>query len=129
MEIARAELSSNLLDFDYSHYNRNFTYVNAIPLECSPSPLKRIMNEEWNKENQGPVVVNYNPNIDRNHLNETWRKFTTYQVEYYNKYINSKLKLKGAIKMFSIRPLELLTLNNIFIFTKCLKISHKSNKE
>jgi len=31
--------------------------------------------------------------------------------------------------MFNVRPPELLIFNNVLIFSKCLKISHKENKD
>ena len=62
-------------------------------------------------------------------MNEAWRKFNAYQVEYCNEYVNSKLKLKGAIEMFNIRPPELLIFHNILFFSKYLKASHYEKKE
>ena len=43
--------------------------------------------------------------------------------------MKSKLKLKGVIEMSNIKPPELLIFNNVLIFSKCLKISHKENKD
>ena len=71
MEISRAEVSVNLLGFDYSNCNGGFTHVNTITPEYRPSPLKRKTNEELDEEDQEyEVVFNYDPNEDRSYLNE-----------------------------------------------------------
>ena len=66
MEISRAEVSVNLLGFDYCNCNGGFTHVNTITPEYRRSPLKRKTNEELDEEYQEyEVVFNYDPNEDR----------------------------------------------------------------
>ena len=59
---------------------------------------------------------------------DAWRKFTLYQVNHTKEYFKSKLKLKGMVEKFNTRLPELLILNNIIVFAKCLKVTHKNNK-
>ena len=44
LEISRAEVSSNLLDINYTHCNGHFTHVSIMPPEYRPSPLKNTNN-------------------------------------------------------------------------------------
>ena len=72
LEISRAEVSGNLLDFDYSHCNVNFTHVNTMPPEYRPSPLKRITNQDLDSRNhEQEVIANCDPNDDRKHVNQS----------------------------------------------------------
>ena len=62
-------MSSNLLDFDYTHYNRNFTHMSTITLEYQPSSLKNTNNNssEHNAQEE-EIVMSFDLNSDRTHL-------------------------------------------------------------
>ena len=47
LEMSRAEVSSNLLDIDYTHCNRHFFHVSTMPPEYRSSLLK-ITNKNYN---------------------------------------------------------------------------------
>ena len=107
MEVSRTELSANLLEFEYSHCNACFTHVNTMPPEYRPRPLKRKNTDASNPDNEeeNPFV---DPNDDRRHINEQWRKFTIHQLDHAKEYFASKLQLNGGVEMFNIRPPEFL---------------------
>ena len=128
LEISRAKVSSNLLDINYTHCNRNFTHVSIMPPEYRPSPLKNANNNSNFTSKEEEIAVSFDPNNDRTHLVDMWRKFTLHQVNHAKEYFKLNLKLKGIVENFNIRLLELLIFDNVIIFSKCLKVTHKKNK-
>ena len=92
-----------LLDFDYTHTNVIFSHANTLPPEYRPSVLKRKTNNEYDEES--PLEereVHFDPNEDRSHLSDEWRKFTKHQSDHAREYFNSKLKLRGSVELFNI---------------------------
>ena len=77
MEVSRTELAGILLDFDYMHTNVIFSHVNTLPPEYRPSILKRKITNELDDEiTPEETEVQFDPNENRVHLSEEWRKFT-----------------------------------------------------
>ena len=71
IEISRIEVSANLLGMGYIHCNSNFAYMNTILLEYYQSTLKYLTNKELEGyHNEEEVVVNFNPNKERQYLND-----------------------------------------------------------
>ena len=55
-------------------------------------------------------------------------KFSNYQSEHAREYYNSKLKLRGAVELFNVRPPELLIFDNLLVFNKCFKLCSQKRK-